>query len=176
MSVNVATASGTKTLPGETIGGEEFLYQKQVHGASGSNAGPVSTANPLPVHDYPETNTMQAGATQVTPVFAKIALTATGTLVAAVASKKIRVLALAMTIEVITGNETYTFNSGAAGTALTGAFGDTEMTVLTTNLPIPIVLPFNPMGWFETAAGALLELALAGTTPNAQGCLTYIAV
>jgi hypothetical protein len=36
-------------------------------------------------------------------------------------------------------------------------------------------LPFNPVGWFETAAGELLNLELSAGV-SVDGCLTYVEV
>lgn len=90
---------------------------------------------------------------------------ATATLVAAqAAGVKIRVVALFL---VNTTAQSVTFKSGAGGTAITG--------------PLPLaalgqlVLPFNPMGHFETAAAALLELSLSGAT-QVGGVLQYVTV
>lgn len=86
------------------------------------------------------------------------------TLVAAVAAKKIKVLAL---ILAAAGAVNVRLESGAGGTALTGimslaAAGD------------QIVLPVSPPGthWVETAAGALLNLELSGAV-QVSGCLIY---
>ena len=132
----------------------------------------MERAVPLPVDVVLNTSLMQDGSTQLTPKFAVINITATGTLVAAVTSKIIRVLSLFMTIDEGAGDEIYTFKSGAGGTALTGGLftGGISTPVL------QIVLPFNPVGWFETASGSLLELSLAGSTPVADGALTYLEV
>ncbi len=46
------------------------------------------------------------------------------------------------------------FESGAGGTALTG--------VMSMGATDDICLPHNPEGWFETAAGSLLNLELGG--------------
>lgn len=87
------------------------------------------------------------------------------TLVAAAgAGVKIRVLAVAL---VAAGDVLARFESGASGTALTGQMD------LTTNSGF--VLPFNPMGWFETADNALLNLELDGGV-SVAGCLTYVEV
>ena len=86
------------------------------------------------------------------------------TIVAAVTGKKIRVLSVLI---LVPSNLVIAFESGASGTALTG---DMELGAKT-----PLVLPFNPEGWFETAAGALLNLELAGATATA-GCLSYVEV
>ena len=85
------------------------------------------------------------------------------TLVAAVSGKKIRVLALFITM---TGTlVTIRFEDGADGTALTGQMGPTAGQT--------IVLPFNPVGWFETSAATLLNLELGGAQ-SVDGVLVYI--
>ena len=86
------------------------------------------------------------------------------TLVAAVTGKKIRVLSL---FAVASGAVTVAFESGASGTALTG-----QMNVGANG---NITMPFNPEGWFETAAAALLNMELGGAT-SVDGCLTYVLV
>ena len=85
------------------------------------------------------------------------------TVVAAVTGKKIRVLALVMTM---TGTAvTIRFEDGAAGTALTGQMQPTQGQTVT--------LPFNPVGWFETSAATLLNLELGGAQ-SVDGVLVYI--
>ena len=85
------------------------------------------------------------------------------TLVAAVSGKKIRVLALFITM---TGTlVTIRFEDGAGGTALTGQMGPTAGQ--------PIVLPFSPVGWFETSDATLLNMELSGAQ-SVDGALTYI--
>lgn len=86
------------------------------------------------------------------------------TLVAAVTGKKIRVLSLYL---VATGAVLVRFESGASGTALTGQSSMAANGVL--------VLPYNPLGWFETAAAALLNLELGGAV-SVDGALSYIEV
>lgn len=87
------------------------------------------------------------------------------TLVAAVTNKKIRVLSLFFTVAAAVNVR---FESGAGGTALTGvmnfgAAGD------------GIALPYNPLGWFETTASALLNMELSGAV-SVDGALQYIEV
>lgn len=86
------------------------------------------------------------------------------TIVAAVTGKKLRVLSLVL---LSTAKQTVAFESGASGTALTG---DMEIAA-----NAPLVLPFNPEGWFETAAGVLLNLELGGANAVA-GSLSYVEV
>lgn len=104
--------------------------------------------------------------THLLPKFAKIDAASSGdnTLVAAVTGKKIRVLALVL---VSAGTVTARFESAAGGTALTG-----QMTLAVNT---GFVLPFNPLGWFETVAAELLNLELSGAV-SVDGCLTYIEV
>jgi len=92
------------------------------------------------------------------------AVSGDNTLVAAVASRKIRVLAAFM---VSAGTVNARFESGAAGTALTG-----QMNLIANS---GFVLPFNPAGWFETAVNTLLNLELSAAI-SVDGSLTYIEV
>jgi hypothetical protein len=97
---------------------------------------------------------------------AAVAAAANGnnTVVAAVTGRKIRVLSAVL---VAAGTVAPQFQSGAGGTNLTGAMPMVANGVLT--------LPFNPEGWFETAAGQLLNLNLSGAILVA-GVLSYVEV
>jgi len=88
------------------------------------------------------------------------------TLVAAAGSGiKIRVVALAL---VATGGaNNVRLESGTGGTALTGVMALADDGQL--------VLPYNPAGWCETAANALLNLELSATTAVA-GVLGYVLI
>lgn len=87
------------------------------------------------------------------------------TLVAAVAGKRIRVLSM---IAVMTGTAvTIRFESAAGGTALTGQ--------MQPSAGGGFVLPFNPLGWFETVSAELLNMELSGAQ-SVDGCLTYVLV
>lgn len=99
--------------------------------------------------------------------YASISVTAAGdnTVVAAVAGRKIRVLGVFLVAS--GGANTVRFESGAGGTALTGA-----MDLASDGQFAP---GYNPLGWFETAAGALLNLELSAGTLVA-GALTYVEV
>ena len=112
------------------------------------------------------TDAIQNGTTALTPKFAIIDAASSGdnTILAAVTSKKIRVLSCFL---VAAGAVNVRFESGASGTALTGQMN------LTTNSGF--VLPFNPVGWFETASNTLLNLELSGAT-SVDGSLTYVEV
>lgn len=86
------------------------------------------------------------------------------TLVAAVAGKKIRVLACVL---IAASAVTIRFESGAGGTAMTG------------QMPVGanggFTLPYNPHGWFDTIAGELLNLELGGAVAVA-GVVVYVEV
>jgi hypothetical protein len=100
-----------------------------------------------------------------TPIlFATISASSSGdnTVIAANATKRFRVLAVFM---MAAGAVNARFESGAGGTALTG-------------LAYPaanggFVLPFSPVGWFETlAVNTLLNLELSGAVA-VGGCVVY---
>ena len=112
------------------------------------------------------TDAIQNGTTALTPKFAIIDAASSGdnTLVAAVSSKKIRVLSLFL---VASAAVTVRVESGAGGTALTG-----QMQLAANG---GFVLPFNPVGWFETAATTLLNLELSGAI-SVDGSLVYVEV
>lgn len=120
-----------------------------------------------PVTAALETSAIFDGSTPLLPKFAAIDAASSGdnTLVSAVTGKKIRVLAAFFTM---TGTAvTIRFESGAGGTALTGQMTPSQGQTIT--------LPFNPLGWFETAAGSLLNLELGGAQ-SVDGALVYVEV
>ena len=113
-----------------------------------------------------QTDAIMDDTTVLTPKFAKIDAAASGdnTIVALVSGKKIRVLGGLL---VAAGDVNVRFESGAAGTALTGQMN------LTTNSGFAI--PFNPLGNFESASGVLLNLELSAAI-SVDGWLTYVEV
>jgi len=92
---------------------------------------------------------------------AVVSLSSTGTLVAAAAGKRIRVLAIAFTVTTSAG--TVALRSGAS-TAITGAFLFPAQGKLE--------LQFNPCGWAETAVGESLDAVLA-TAGQVSGVVVY---
>lgn len=112
------------------------------------------------------TDAIMDNVTALTPKFAAIAASSSGdnTLVAAVASKKIRVLSYTL---VAAGAVTCRFEDGAGGTAKTGqmSFGANG----------GVSVPFNPVGHFETTANTLLNLELGGAV-SVAGHLCYVEV
>ena len=169
--LTLGPATGRAVVAADDIGGVLHRRVKVQHGADGS-ATDVSTASPMPVVAALATNAIQDGLTILTPKFAVIDLTATGTLVAAVVGKQIRVLSLLMVVDNTTANESYIFKSDAAGTVLTGPFAGLS----TAATHVMIEYGFSSIGHFQTISGELLELSLAGTTPIARGSLVYVEV
>lgn len=157
--------SGGNTFASDDVGGVHYSRVKPAWGADGS-ATDASVAAPLPVQTSAESSQMTASGTVVTPKFAVIDAAAAGdnTLVAAVAGKKIRVLALFV---VAAGTVNVRLESGASGTALTG-----QMNLIANT---GFVLPYNPAGWCETGSAALLNLELSAAV-SVDGALVYIEV
>lgn len=93
------------------------------------------------------------------PHFKVIDIAATTDLVAAIAGRKIRILSLFI---VAAGAVTATFKSNT--TNITGA-----MSMIT---GVPFSMPYNPVGWGETASGEKLNLTLSGAT-QVSGWMTY---
>lgn len=157
--------SGGSTFAADDISSVLHPRVKVEWGADGS-ANDAAVAAPLPVQASVESNQMTAGGTVVTPKFAAIAASTSGnnTLIAAVTSKKIRVLAVAFMAD---GAVNAKFQSGAGGTDLSGLFYMVANT--------GAALPYNPAGWFETASNTLLNLNLSAAIA-VGGCITYIEV
>ncbi len=87
------------------------------------------------------------------------------TLVAAVTGKKIRVVQLVLVAS--GGANNVRLESGASGTALTG--------VMNLAANGQLIWQYNPAGWCETAAAALLNLELSAAT-SVAGVLGYVTV
>lgn len=159
------SGSGGSTFAADDISAVLHPRVKVEWGADGS-ATDASVAAPLPVQTSIETSQMTAAGTVVTPKFAIIdgATSGDNTLVAAVTSKKIRVLALFV---VSAGTVNVRFESGAGGTALTG-----QMNLIANT---GFSLSYNPVGWFETASNTLLNMELSAAV-SVDGSLVYIEV
>jgi len=158
--------SGGATFASDDVASVQYPRVKPSWGSDGS-ATDTSVAAPMPVQTTIDSAQMSIAGTIVAPKFATIAASSSGnnTLVAAVTSKKIRVLSA-----VLVGNGAVNpkFQSGASGTDLTGLF-------YIAAAGGGVVLPFNPAGHFETAVSTLLNLNLSGAVA-VGGCLTYIEV
>ena len=124
-----------------------------------ANGNPITTSN--------ETSTVYAGATALTPKFKTISASSSGVnvVVAAVTSKKIRVLAWDVKVNAAVN---FKWQSHTTPTDLTGLYycsaqGD------------GVARSFNPLGYFETVAGESLDINLSGAVA-VGGVLTYVEV
>jgi hypothetical protein len=167
-SDNVAITAGS----GTTIGTDEVsinsvLVQvqrvKPVWGADGTGTDP-QISQPIPVQNTLETSQISNLGTIVTPKFASINVSSNGdnSIVAAVTSKKIRVLSYVIVAD---NAVAVMFRNGT--TALMGAVS------LAANGGI--AAPFNPVGHFETSITTALNLNLASAT-GVRGHLTYAEI
>jgi hypothetical protein len=130
----------------------------------------MATYTPDPLGVYLATDGIRSTTTLLTPKFAAIAAATSGnnTLVTNPnAGKKIRVLAM-MIVAGAAGNIYFTSDTG---TVIFG--GSTNKINLAANGGF--VLPFNPVGWFETAADADLTMNASSTGPFSGG-LVYVEV
>jgi hypothetical protein len=161
--------SGGSRFRSDDLGGAPAVHVPAIKvytGADGVDGGFASDTNRIPVGASAESSSMTVAGVNVTPKFATIAASASGnnTIVAAVTSKKIRVLAAQLTAN---GSVNAKWQSGAGGTDLTG------LAYLVVNTGY--VLPYNPAGWFETASNTLLNLNLSAAIA-VGGSITYIEV
>lgn len=167
MADNFVTNAGAggSTFASDDISSVQHPRVKIEWGADGT-ANDASAAAPVPVQAVLDTAAIGNAGALLTPKFAAIAASASGnnTLLAAVTSKKIRVLALYL---VSNGTVNVKFQSGAGGTDLTG------LAYLVVNTGF--VLPFNPVGWFETASNTLLNANLSAAIA-VGGSLVYVEV
>lgn len=164
----ISTLGGDESVAADEIASVKYQRLKQIFGPDGIQEGEVGLASttvvrPLPVNAYPASDYLMVAGLGIAPSFASFALAASGDLVTAVATKQIRVIALAL---MATAEGTIKFQSGASSD-LTGTLNIADA--------IPFVLPFNPAGWFETVVGEKLNLVIETSNP-VGGCLTYIKV
>jgi len=126
--------------------------------------GQVTMANSVPVVIASNQSAVPVSITNSNTLFKTVQLPATGTVVALVGGKSIRVISAqliadsALTVK-WQSHVTPTDITGSAYLAANGGY----------------VLPYNPDGWFQTISGEALDLNITGTG-NVGGSITYIAV
>jgi len=163
--VTLNAGSGGDTVAADDISSAKYQRVKLIHGIDGTNDGDTALTNPFPVAAVLRPAKVSDGTTTLADVkFAVIDVASAGdnTIVAAVASKKITVLGFHLTTS--GGANTYRWESGASGTALTGQMtlaDDTQATVGFAGVPL-----------FQTAVNTLLNLELSGAT-SVDGWVTY---
>lgn len=151
-------------LSGSTSNDGDYAYLKV--NANGElyvvTSGTISFTGGLP----DTTGVISDAGTDRTVKYAVIDAATSGdnTLVAAVASRHLRILSAFM---VASAAVTVRFESGASGTALSG-----QMNLAANS---GFVLPYNPHGWNETAVNTLLNLELSAAV-SVDGMLTYVEV
>lgn len=166
---------GGDKIAADDISGVKYVRVKPITGADGVNDGDVESTNPMPtVYRAATTDTVTAkiatdaiqnGATALTVKYKPFNISASGAneVVAAVASKKIRVLAMTYESQ---DSAQYKWTDGSLGTDLSGLL---ESNVTATNVH------FCPIGWFETTAGNGLFITQSGAT-NIHGQVVYVEV
>lgn len=131
-----------------------------------SNALPAGTNLLGTISASAETSTVYSGTTALTPLFSVIAASSSGanTVIAAVTSKRIRVVALLLTAN---GAVNAKWQSHVTPTDLTG------LAYLAANGGY--TLPYNPLGWFQTVSGEALDINLSGAVA-VGGMITYLTI
>ena len=162
-NVSITAGSGTTIATDDIGSGVQVQRVKPVWGADGTGTD-AQVAQPLPVQATIESSQMSNVGTIVTPKFASISDSASGqtAIVAADATRKIRVTAYVL----------------VADAAVTAKFqnGSTDVTgPMSLAANGGVVAPFNPAGWFETAANTALNLNL-GAAVGVRGHLTYLLI
>lgn len=117
-----------------------------------------------------QTDAIMNGLTALTPKFAKGNIAASQTdssIVAAVASKKIRVLCAYAVAGGTATNLTFNSKPAGAGTAISA--------LLANGANGGEILPFSPVGWFETVAGEGLTVTTAAGSTTGLG-VVYVEV
>jgi hypothetical protein len=117
-----------------------------------------------------DTATIYNGTTALTPKWALANITASQTdsnIVTAVGGKIIRVVAMFAVTGATATNLTFNSKGGGAGTAISPLFAN--------GINGGEVLPYNPVGWFQTASGEALTCTTgAGATTGIQ--VVYVEV
>ena len=165
MADNVAITAGSgTTIATDDIGsGVQVQRVKPVWGADGTGTD-TQVAQPLPVQATIESSQMSNVGTIVTPKFASINISSSGdnSIVAAVTSKKIRVLSYVIVADAAVAAKFRSGTTDLMGAASLAANGG-------------VAAPFNPVGQFETAATTALNLNLASAV-GVRGHLTYVEI
>lgn len=116
------------------------------------------------------TDAIYSGTTALTPKFAFLNVAGAQTdssLVAAVSSKSIRVLAAAIVCAATATNITFNSKASGSGVAISAAFANAANG--------GEVLPFSPIGWFQTVSGEALTVTTgSGSSTGVQ--VVYVEV
>jgi hypothetical protein len=91
--------------------------------------------------------------------------TGTGTIVAAVAGARIRVMSAVLSVG--TAGTPFNFQSHATVANKTNAIQIGADS---------LVLPYNPDGWFVTSLGEALDIVVGGTAQTVTGTINYVTL
>ena len=162
-NVAITAGSGTTVATDDIGGGVQAQRVKPVWGVDGTGTD-TQVAQPLPVQTTVESTQMSNLGTIVTPKFASISVSSNGdnSIVAAVTSKKIRVLSYVIVADAAVAAKFRSGTTDLMGPASLAANGG-------------IAAPFCPAGHFETAITTALNLNLASAI-GVRGHLTYVEI
>lgn len=165
---NVTNVSGTVSLPtgAATAAKQPALGTAGTPSADVITVQGVTSGTPLMSASAPATGAVYSGVTALTPKFAAVVASNSGatTIINAVSSKKIRVLAVEI---MANGTVNAKWQSHTTPTDLTG------LAYLVANAGY--VLPFSPSGWFETVSGEALDINLSAAIA-VGGSVVYVEV
>lgn len=132
-----------------------------------ANGSPIAFPSDMRVlRTSQDSSTILSGNTSLTPKFKAVAVSTSGNngLSISAVSKKIRVLAANVTASAAVN---FKWRSATAGDLTGLTYCDAAGT--------GVVLPYNPVGWFETTAGEDLQINLSGAVA-VGGHITYVEV
>jgi hypothetical protein len=152
IAVNEGSEQNIRTDKISTV---HYQVTKLAEGAEGT-ANYVSDSNPLPVE--------QATSQTIKRAVINASSSGDNTVVAAVASKKIKVIGALL---VASGDVDVRFEDGAGGSALTGV-----MSLAADGNGFVLPQAFPGFHWFETSVNTLLNLELSAAV-QVSGCLVY---
>jgi hypothetical protein len=162
ISGSLTNISGTISLP---TGAATSANQATANGYLSTIATAAASTAPMPI--YLGTDAISNNGTSLTPKFAKVSASTSGasTVIAAVASKKLRVLQFWLTGNgAVNANlQSHTTTATATGLVYIAAAGG------------GISAPFSPVGLFETVAGEALDINLSGAVAVGGG-VVYVEV
>lgn len=158
--VPVTDNGGSLTVDGAVSIGAAIPAGTNIIGKVDVNNFPASADTTDSVSAALQVNRVMFNLTEVTPqqAFGNVGASATdSSLIAAVSSKKIYVLALAFVAGATATNATFNSKGAGAGTAISPLFANAANG--------GAVLPFNPAGWFVTNTSEALTVTTgAGST------------
>lgn len=144
---------------------EVLKHRGAISASNSTGIVEASSSTPLPVSLLPYNTTLPSA---VKYAFANVAASQTDSaIVAAVTSKKIRVLSMYALAGGTATNLTFNTKPAGAGTAISPLFAN--------GANGGEVLPFSPIGWFETNSGEGLSVT-TGTGSTTGIGVSYIEV